>query len=495
MGRMSFNDRALIVRYTLWACVAWSVMVAASLYWNYSHERAFTLELARKEALANINKDITFRRWATSHGGVYVPPDETTPPDVYLVAPRRDVVTTDGQKLMLMNPAYMMRQMQQAYSETFGIRGHITSLKPLNPANNPDTWETGILEGFNRGDRHNASASAELDGRPYMRAMMPLITEAGCLKCHAHQGYKVGDVPGGISASVPLAPYLEREATVLWAMAASHAGIWIAGLFVFSLLYRRALLRLAEREQAESDIRELNQSLDRRVQERTAALERANAELETFSYSVSHDLRTPLRALNGFARILHEDEAANLSAEGREMLERIWRNAERMGVLIDDILNFSRVGRSDMDKGAVDMESLARSVVDELHADYPAAQVTLGKLPAATGDAAMLRQVWTNLIGNAFKFSSKREQPEIEIGSESENGETVYYVRDNGAGFDMAHAERLFSVFQRMHAAHEYPGTGAGLAIVKRIVERHGGRIWADAKPDQGAVFRYTLAD
>ena len=490
---MSINDRSAIARYTFWACLLWSVIVGASLYWNYAHEREFTLALAGNEALANVNKDMSFRRWATTHGGVYVPPNDDTPPNAYLTVPRRDVVTTDGQKLTLMNPAYMVRQMHRLNGEVFGVKGHITSLKPINPDNAPDAWETTVLKGFDRGDMKNVFAAADIDGKPYMRAMMAMVTEAGCLKCHAHQGYKEGDVRGGISASVPLEPYLSREHKVMQAMFGSHAGIWLVGILVFAGVYRLALVRLAEREVAEREIRELNESLDLRVQQRTADLERANRELESFSYSVSHDLRSPLRALNGYARIIAEDEAERLSSQGREMLERIWSNAEKMGVLIDDILQFSRIGRNEMHPETVDMAALAHSVAADLRGDYPAAQLRIADLPPAAGDEAMLRQVWMNLVGNAFKFSAKRERPEIEIGAETQGAETVYFVRDNGAGFDMAHAEHLFGVFQRLHAASEYPGTGAGLAIVKRIVERHGGRIWPQAEVDRGATFRFTL--
>jgi light-regulated signal transduction histidine kinase (bacteriophytochrome) len=222
-------------------------------------------------------------------------------------------------------------------------------------------------------------------------------------------------------------------------------------------------------------------------------LERANKDLESFSYSVSHDLRAPLRALNGYARIIQEDDGEHLSAEGKEMLSRIWTNAERMGALIDDILQFSRVGRAELHRESVDMAQLARTAAEELSGDYPATVVRVGDLPAGDGDAAMLRQVWANLIGNAFKFSSRVEKPEVEVGSEQSGDETVYYVRDNGAGFDMSYAGHLFGVFQRLHPTEDYPGTGAGLAIVKRVVERHGGRVWAEGVVGKGATFRFTL--
>jgi PAS domain S-box-containing protein len=226
-----------------------------------------------------------------------------------------------------------------------------------------------------------------------------------------------------------------------------------------------------------------------------AELARANRELESFSYSISHDLRTPLRAINGFARILIEDRRESWNDEDRKHLDRIVHASNKMGHLIDDILEFSRISRAELEMSGVDMRGLAQACVHDLAADYPAAQVGIGGLPAATGDEAALRQVFANLIGNALKYSSKRDSPRIEIGAAEVGGETVYFVRDNGAGFNMEYAQRLFGVFQRMHADTEFPGTGVGLAIVKNIVERHGGRIWAEAAKDEGATFYFTLGN
>lgn len=239
-----------------------------------------------------------------------------------------------------------------------------------------------------------------------------------------------------------------------------------------------AILRdITERVKADDAIQELNESLERRVVERTAELEQAIKELEAFSYSVSHDLSAPLRAINGFAHILQDSEREALSAEGQELLGRIKRNAERMGQLIDDILRFSRVSRAELNHTEVDMVQLARSVAEELREAYPAATVEYAPMPVVRGDAAMLRQVWVNLIGNALKFSANRAQPRVEIGALNRDGETLFYVKDNGAGFDLRYADRLFGVFQRMHGGAEFPGTGVGLAIVKRIVERHKGHV------------------
>lgn len=250
---------------------------------------------------------------------------------------------------------------------------------------------------------------------------------------------------------------------------------------------------ITEQQRAEREIQDLNAGLEARVAERTRQLEAANQELESFSFSVSHDLRAPLRAINGFAAILVEDEGARLSAEGRAMLARITRNVDKMDELIDDVLEYSRAGRLPVERLPVDLAAIARDIAGELAHSYPGVAVTVGDMPPVSGDVVMLRQVMQNLIGNACKFSAGGEAPRVEVGAVEEAGETVFFVRDNGAGFDMAHAEKLFGMFQRLHSDREFAGTGVGLAIVKRLVERHGGRIWADAAPGRGATFRFTL--
>ncbi|MGH8689310.1 MAG: sensor histidine kinase [Burkholderiales bacterium] len=232
--------------------------------------------------------------------------------------------------------------------------------------------------------------------------------------------------------------------------------------------------------------------LEGRVLERTAALEAANKELEAFSYSVSHDLRAPLRGIEGYSRILEEDYAAALDDEGRRVLGVIRGETLGMGRLIDDLLAFSRLGRQPMARESLDMQALARTVVEELRNGSSAA-VEIAALPAAEADPRLLRQVWVNLVSNAFKYSGKREAPVIRIEGKEEPERAVYWVRDNGAGFDMRYVDKLFGVFQRLHREDEYPGTGVGLAIVQRIVNRHGGRVWAEAALGEGACFYFSL--
>ncbi len=236
-------------------------------------------------------------------------------------------------------------------------------------------------------------------------------------------------------------------------------------------------------------------ALINQLRQRTLQLETANKELESFSYSVSHDLRTPLRALDGLSLALLEDYGRLLPPEAANYLDRIRAAAQRMGELVDDLLNLAQVSRSEMRSAPVDLSALAQSVWDELRLAEPNRVVAFTVQPAlqADGDARLLRQALTNLLGNAWKFSGKRPSASVEFGASGSDDARVYFVRDDGAGFDMTYADRLFGPFQRLHQTSDFPGTGVGLAIVERIVRRHGGRIWAEAAPEQGATFYFTL--
>jgi two-component system sensor histidine kinase/response regulator len=243
-------------------------------------------------------------------------------------------------------------------------------------------------------------------------------------------------------------------------------------------------------EKADAQIKQLNADLQKNLFQ----LEEVNKELESFSYSVSHDLRAPVRALVGFSKMLEESYNDTLDDEAKRMLGVIHKNAIKMGSLIDDLLEFSKMGRKEVKKSAINIADLVKDVISDVTdaSDYHA-KVTVNELLPAYADRALLTQVWINLISNAYKYSAKKENPSIEIGSYRDNGYIVYYVKDNGAGFNMEYAEKLFGVFQRLHKPSDFEGTGVGLAIVQRIVARHGGRVWAEAKVNEGATFFFTL--
>jgi light-regulated signal transduction histidine kinase (bacteriophytochrome) len=245
--------------------------------------------------------------------------------------------------------------------------------------------------------------------------------------------------------------------------------------------------------EAAAEIRRLNETLEARVAQRTQELERSMGDIEALSYSIAHDLRGPLRAVNGFAALIAADEADRLSPEGRELFVRITEASRRMGVMISDLLELFKVVRADLSPQVVNLAALAQDAVRTLSAAYPRTTVDVAPMPPARGDAALLRILMFNLIDNALKYSAKVDSPCVNVGwSETEQ---AWFVRDNGVGFDMAQAQKLFGLFQRLHAPADFEGTGLGLAVAARVVQRHGGRIWADAHPGQGACFWFSLAD
>jgi signal transduction histidine kinase len=479
-------------RPTVLVLVAWTVVIGGSLAWNLYNGHHQTREMATKEARAHFDKDQAFRFWATRHGGVYVPADERTPPNPNLRhIPERDIETPSGKKLTLMNPAYMLRQMMNEFTDLYGVRGRITSMKYLNPTNAPDEWEKKALLAFENGVKE-AFEFGEIGGDPYLRLMRPMVTQEGCLKCHGFQGYKVGDVRGGVGVSVPLAPYLSIQRWHDTVQVGTHAAIWLVGALAIMVIARRSRHRQMERLLADQALAVKSMELERANGE----LRRSNAEFRQFSYAVSHDLQEPLRGVVNFLTLLERRHKETLEQDAQECIRFAVDGAKRMSAMIHDLLEFSRVQSPNQEPEPVDTGELVSRALGNLSAsiDETGTEVTVNAaLPTVLGNAAQLARVFQNLIGNAVKYRDPSRPPRVILDVTPDGEEWVFSIADNGIGIEPQHFDRIFGVFQRLHGHDEYEGTGIGLALVKRIVEQHGGRIWVESEPGMGSRFLFSL--
>lgn len=330
--------------------------------------------------------------------------------------------------------------------------------------------------------------ASEALGKPLDRFIPPRYREA-----HRERIREFGDTGVTMRAMEHLRPLSALRADgEEFPIEASISQAEIGGQKVFTVILRD----ITARQEAEERIRSLNAELERRVEERTLELTEANKELEGFTYSVAHDLRAPLRHLDAFSRILLEDYGTGLPEEARRYLGTIRKSSRIMSRLLEDLLSLARIGRHELRTERVSLSGMAESVVKQMKVENANRTIEwkVQRLPAADCDPGLMKQVFINLLSNAVKYTMPRERAAVEIGSLDQNGRTVVYVRDNGVGFDMKYADKLFGVFQRLHPADEFDGTGVGLATVERIVRRHGGRVWAHSAPNEGATFYFTLS-
>jgi len=599
-GRLRRLRRAVAV-----VVLAWTLVVAASLGWNLYNTWDSARDLAAREARTHFNKDQAFRYWASRHGGVYVEVDERTPPNPALAhIPERDLTTPSGRRLTLMNPAYMLRQVMNDYGDTYGVRGRITSLKPVNPDNTPDDWEARALRRFEAGEREVFEV-AQMDGAPHLRLMHAMPTEQSCLKCHGHQGYKVGDVRGGVGVAVPLEPYFAAARVNIRTQGVSHGLIWLVGLGAILAAGRRfgamaqedvadqerlaalshrlelvlsavsdgivgldqdGLVRFANPaasvilgygpgellgqdmheavampgdaalplnlgvdsgriaqlfrrkdgtavpvEMAVTPVGESGQSVgavvvfrdvserlegETRARQLVEQLAQSNQDLQQFAYIVSHDLQEPLRMVSSYIQLLGRRLGPSLTEECQEFIGFAVDGATRMSRMITDLVEFSRVESRGGPMAEADMDHILADAVDNLTVAVKeaGALVTVSPgLPMVRGDASQLTRLFQNLIGNAVKFRSPERVPEIRIDAVTFDGMAEFRIADNGIGIPADCFDRIFQIFQRLHRRDQYDGTGIGLAVVRRIAERHGGRVWVESREGVGSVFHVTL--
>lgn len=473
----------------------WALLVTGSLVNNLHvlEGQARDMALARARMLFTVIE--TTRLWNAGHGGVYAPVTEETPPNQWLDIPDREVVIK-GTTYTKINPAYMTRQISELVEGRGGISFRLTSLKPIRPGNRPDPWETRALGQFEQGGEEILERTLR-NGRAEFRYMARLVVEKPCLGCHAKQGYRVGDVRGGLSVSIPVAHVLAE-------IGPQRQQTWLMHGVGFLLLSGASLAFLARLRSSWRELAEAKAEQERMVVARTAELSaanaelaRSNAELQQFAYATSHDLQEPLRMMGAYAQLIDKRYGERLDAEGREFLGYMGEGAARMKAMIDDLLAYSRVGRGEPSFGPVAMDDVVEVALMNLAAtlaDSGAEVERPARLPVVWGEMPLLVRLVQNLLGNAAKYRHPDRVPRIVVSAEPAPGGWTLTVADNGIGVPADGRERIFQIFQRLHSKSEYPGTGIGLAIAKKIVERHQGRIWVEDAPGGGAVFRFTLS-
>lgn len=606
--------------YAFYLFFAWTVFIIFSLSLTIRNLQEAVLEQAAIEARTHLELNLEYRALISKLGGVYASLDNISP-NPYLKVPKRDITTKDGDRLTLLNPAYMTRLIFETIKNksSLPVINKITSLKIVNPVNAPDEWERKMLLAFEKGQKE-AREITSISGGPYLRLMRPFFTETSCLKCHGYQGYEEGDVRGAISIAVPLKPYYVLAARTRNISVITYILLWLVGcvgLVIFSrfkqkqeqkliesewkfrtvsesandweywlsedrqivymspssekitgynaqefmnnpdlvtdivhpedrplfvnhienpkntsheetefrivsksgqikwlahicaplhmqqkFLGRRISNRdITERKKTEDELRKYRESLEELVEKRTEELKeiseelrRSNNELQQFAYAASHDLQEPLRTIAGFAKMIEKRYKSRLDEKADEFIGFIIDGTKRMQQLIKDLLEYSRVGAKHNEFKPTDCSLIIDKVISNLETSIKenSATVTYENLPTIMSDADQLGRLFQNLISNAIKFRST-ETPKIHIAAGKKKDEWVFSVRDNGIGIDPKYSEKIFVVFQRMHTTSEYPGTGIGLAICKKIVEHHGGRIWVESEPEKGATFYFTL--
>ena len=487
-----FSDTgARLKKYLAWITIVWTVAFGVIFLWLLQLQEKETTDHARYIAESSFAKDILYRRWNASHGWVYVPVTETTRPNPFLAhVAERDVTTPSGRVLTLMNPAYMTRQVYDLARNETGIRGHITSLRPIRPENAPDPWEREALASFDKGNREK-TAVAMMDGKEYFRFMRPFITEKPCLTCHAAQGYKVGDVRGGISVSVPMAGMRLVQEEGNQRTAAAFFSAWLAGILLIFFGGIRLLSGEKERNRAARELQLFNRELDARVEERSRQLEAARekivrqeslAAIGQMAGSVAHDLRNPLSAVNSsvyYLRMLDQCREGKVAKH----VEIIGRAVEHANAIIDELLDFFRepeIHPEEVDLSRLVQETLSSVAIPK---GITVEQRLDTLLPRVDVDRTLFLRLVDNLITNAVQAMG--EAGVLTLETSLEDAVVVLRVKDTGCGIaeDVRH-----KIFEPLFTTRKL-GTGLGLAVVVKVVQRHGGTISVASEPGKGSVF------
>jgi len=480
-----------VKRWAAFILFCWTAASLIFVLYNFHLIKQFTLAQVHTKAQEAFNKDQSFRFWAASHGGIFVPLTEETISNPYLKVPEQDIITPSGKKLTLMNPAYMIRQLNESFGNLYGVQGHITSLTPLRPENEPDAWEKKALKMFESGDKE-VYEIAEQDGAQFARLMRPMPVTPECMKCHGHQGYQIGDIRGGVSVRVPLEPFLPashsqmiKSGTVLFFMWLAGAGII---LFGSSLLSRN----LRERDALTTGLREAKK-----------VAEAANSAKSVFLANMSHEIRTPL---NGIAGMLQLVQRTSLNEEQKEYANAAIESSDRLTHLLSDILDLSMVEADviELREEPINLTTIFTQTEELFRGNFQQSDVELNFYVAPNvpcyvlGDSVRIQQIITNLVGNAIKFTSTGSI-HIEAynlqSSQPNQCRVLFSVSDTGNGIPDTHLQNIFEPFSQVDEGYNknFQGAGLGLSICKHLTNFMGGSMAVSSQMNEGTTVYLTI--
>lgn len=495
----------------------WTVILLVLVGWNYNTIETETFTMAKREAYKGFEKDVMLRSWATQHGGVYVPITETTQPNPYLSDnAERDIVTPSGKKLTLLNPAYITRQVHEISLKEKGIKGHITSLLPIRKENAADAWETKALTAFEQGTQEYFGFDT-IGKEKYFRYMAPLFVAKGCLNCHAFQGYKIGEIRGGISSSVPWRQY---EASILAQstnIVLGYGIIWLIGFIGITAVKKRFIIYISHRDAVESEMSQLNNALYKSKQlieenllqknalveelkDTKSKLERINSEKDKFFSILAHDLKSPLHGFLGLTEMMAKDVTYFSREEVAEISKNMNSSAHNLYKLLQNLLEWAR-----MQDGTVEFNPQELPLLEIVTHNKELIQKTSElkniavniKIPAdinITADKDMLNSILRNLLSNAIKFTASGGKIEI-CAYKTEKGFIEVSVRDTGIGIPDYLLQKLFIIGEKVgrKGTENEESTGLGLMLCKEFLEKHSGKIWVESTEGAGSTFYFSL--